>query len=267
MVINTNMSAETAATNLQRSQSMLAKSLARLSSGSKLTSPADDAAGTAVSTRMESEVNRLKAAESNVANAVSFTQTQDGFLQKIGGALDRMSELSISSQDATKTDADRALYDKEFQTLAAYVTSASNKDFNGVSLFSTNTLAVTTDGDGGSFAMNGIDLGSATYTNVTASNIGTTTAATAALATVKAAINQLSIDRATIGSYQSRLNFTADQLTVTAENLTAADSQIKDVDVAQESTQFARLNILVQAGTSMLAQANQVPQTVLKLLQ
>jgi flagellin len=102
---------------------------------------------------------------------------------------------------------------------------------------------------------------------VTSSNIGTTPAATAALAIVKAAINQLAVDRATIGSYQSRLHFTSDQLTVTAENLTAANSQIKDVDVAQESTQFARLNILVQAGTAMLAQANQVPQTVLKLLQ
>src|SRR5260221_12660431 len=107
---------------------------------------------------MESEVNRLKAAESNVANAVSFTQTQDGFLQKIGGALDRMSELSISSQDATKTDADRALYDKEFQTLAAYVTSASNKDFNGASLFCTNTLAVTTDADVGSVPRTGTTL-------------------------------------------------------------------------------------------------------------
>jgi len=173
MVINTNMSAETAATNLQHSQSMLAKSLARLSSGSKLTSPADDAAGTAVSTRMESQVNRLKAAESNVANAVSFTQTQDGFLQKIGGALDRMSELSISSQDATKTDADRALYDKEFQTLAAYVTSASNKDFNGVSLFDGASLNLTIDSEGNSFAMAGIDLQTTSYTTALSASVDT----------------------------------------------------------------------------------------------
>ncbi len=267
MVINTNMSADVAAANLQASQSMLAKSLARLSSGSKLTSPADDAAGTAVSTRLDSTVNRLNAAESNVANAVSFTQTQDGYLQKIGAALDRMSELSISAQDVTKTNADRSLYDKEFQTLAAYVNSAASKDFNGVSLFSSTSMAVTTDGDGSTFTMTGINLGVSAYTNVLSANVSTTGAATSALAAVKTAINQLADDRATIGAYQSRLNYTADQLTVAVQNLTAASSVIKDVDVATESTNYARENILVQSGTAMLAQANQVPQSVLKLLQ
>jgi flagellin len=267
MTINTNIAAQTAASNLNNSEAMLSKSLARLSSGSKLTSPADDAAGTAVSTRLDSQVNRINAAQSNVANAVSFTQTQDGFLQKIGAALDRMSELTISAQDATKSDADRGLYDKEFQTLAAYVNSAASKDFNGVSLFSATSLAVSTDGDGATFTMGGIDLGSAAYTTVLGDNIGTTAAATTALAAVKVAINQLADDRATIGAYQSRLSYTSDQLTVTAQNLTAASSVIKDVDVAQESTQYARDNILVQSGTAMLAQANQLPSTVLKLLQ
>ena len=268
MTINTNMSAKIAASNLEKSQAMLAKSLARLSSGSKLTSPADDAAGTAVSTRLDSQVNRLNAAKSNVANAISFTQVQDGFLQKIGAALDRMSELSIAAQDVTKSDADRSLYDKEFQTLAVYVNSAGTKDFNGVSLFSAISLDVTTDGDGATFTMTGIDFtGNVNYSSVMTSNIGTTAAATAALALVKAAINQLATDRATIGSYQSRLNFTSDQLTVTSENLTAASSVIKDVDVAEESTEYARTNILVQSGTAMLAQANQVPATVLRLLQ
>src|SRR5882757_10057630 len=159
MVINTNISALAAASNLQHSQSMLAKSLSRLSSGSKITNPSDDAAGLAVSSRLDSQINRLGAANSNVANAISFTQTQDGFLQKVGAALDRMSELSISAQDVTKTDSDRGLYDKEFQTLAAYVTNAATKDFNGVSLFSATALSVTSDGDGGSFSMSGIDLG------------------------------------------------------------------------------------------------------------
>src|SRR5579863_3398526 len=267
MVINTNMSADVAASNLEASEAMLSKSLARLSSGSKLTSPADDAAGVAVSTRLDSQVNRLNAAQSNVANAVSFTQTQDGYLQKIGDALDRMSELSIDSQDGTKTNADRALYDKEFQTLAAYVTSAASKDFNGVSLFSTNSIQVTTDGDGSVFTMAGINLGSSNYTNVLSANVATTTAATAALAAVKTAINQLATDRATIGASQSRLNYTSDQMTVTIQNLTSASSVIKDVDIATESTNYAKENILVQSGTAMLAQANQVPQTVLKLLQ
>src|SRR4051812_42754884 len=132
MVINTNITAQTAATNLQQSQTMLAKSLARLSSGSKIVDPSDDAAGLAVSSRLDALVQRLSAAGNNVGNAISFIQTQDGYLQKIGKALNRMSELSVMAQDVTKTDADRVLYNQEFTTLSAYVGEAAGKDFNGV---------------------------------------------------------------------------------------------------------------------------------------
>jgi flagellin len=267
MVINTNISAQTSANNLSASSSMLAKSLARLSSGSKITSPADDAAGSAVALRFGAQINRTSAANANIGNATSFSQTQDGFLQKIGNALDRMSELSISSQDVTKTDSDRSLYDKEFQTLASYITNTAGKDFNGVSLFSSVSLSVTTDGDGGSFSMVGIDISATAYSGATSGNVSTTTGAVAALTSVKAAIVQLTTDRATLGASMSRLSYTSDQLGVLKNNLTAANSQITDVDVAQESTQYARYNILVQAGTSMLAQANQSPQAMLKLLQ
>src|SRR5438552_5083399 len=114
MVINTNLSALSSARLLADSSSMLAKSLARLSSGSKITSPEDDAAGLAVSLRFDAQINRTAAANNNVGSAISFSQTQDGFLQKIGKALDRMSELSILSQDVTKTDTDRSLYNSEF---------------------------------------------------------------------------------------------------------------------------------------------------------
>lgn len=266
MVINTNIQAQSAANNLQRSQSRLTTSLARLSSGSKITNPADDAGGLAVSMRLDAQVKRLAAAETSVQNAVSFTQTQDGYLRNISNALDRMSELSILSQDVTKTDTDRNLYDQEFQQLSQYVTDSASKDFNGVSLFSGSNMAVTNDSEGGTFTMNGIDLATATYTTATGSSIGTTTAAAAALTSVKAAITQLASDRATIGAYQSRLNSTSEQLTVSRENLSAASSRIRDVDVAEEATQFARYNILVQSGTAMLAQANQLPQNVLKLL-
>src|SRR5215510_5313529 len=136
MVINTNTHAMAAASNLGTSESMLSKSLARLSSGSKIVNPADDAAGLAVSMRLDAQVQRLTAAKANVGNAISFTQTQDGYLKKIAKALDRMSELSILAQDVTKSDSDRALYDSEFQQLSDYLTSVSSKDFNGVSLFS-----------------------------------------------------------------------------------------------------------------------------------
>jgi flagellin len=267
MVINTNISAEVSARNLSASSSMLSKSLARLSSGSKIVSPEDDAAGLAVSMRFDAQINRTSAANSNVGNAISFSQTQDGFLQKIGNALDRMSELSVLSQDVTKTDSDRGLYDKEFQTLSAYVSNTATKDFNGVSLFSTASQSVTSDGDGGQFTMSGIDLGAAAYTGATGANVATSTGAVSALTAVKTAIGQLATDRATLGANIARLTYTGDQLGVLGDNLSAANSRIKDVDVAQESTQYARYNILVQAGTSMLAQANQSPQSALKLLQ
>lgn len=267
MVINTNTHAIAAATNLQNSEAMLSKSLARLSSGSKIVNPADDAAGLAVSMRLDAQISRLTAAKSNVGNAISFTQTQDGYLKKIAKALDRMSELSILAQDVTKSDGDRVLYDAEFQQLYAYFTSAATKDFNGVSLFSATALNVTIDSEGEAFSMTGIDLAAGSYAGLATLDVTSRLNASAALTSVKAAITQLATNRATIGAYQSRMNFTSEQLTVSKENLSAASSRIQDVDVAEESTQFARYNILVQSGTAMLAQANQVPQSALRLLQ
>ncbi|MBC8096269.1 MAG: flagellin [Akkermansiaceae bacterium] len=269
MVINTNISAQSSARLLMESSSLLSKSLARLSSGSKLVSPEDDGAGMAVSMRFDAQINRINAAKNNVGNAISFNQTQDGFLKKVAKALDRMSELSVLSQDVTKSDSDRSLYQQEFATLQGYITDLSSKDFNGVSLFSATALNVITDGEGSSpFAMAGINLGAATYTTATVGgSIGTTAGAATALTAVKNAITQLASDRATVGASISRLTYTTDQLGVLRDNLTAANSRIKDVDVADESTQFARYNILVQAGTAMLAQANSLPQNVLRLLQ
>ena len=266
VVINTNTSAQSSARLLAESSSKLAKSLARLSSGSKLVSPEDDAAGAAVSLRFDAQVNRIRAASNNVSNAISFSQTQDGFLQKVGKALDRMSELAILSQDVTKTDADRALYNSEFTTLGAYIDDIATKDFNGVSLFSSTALSVTTDGDGNTFSMAGIDVSAGTYTTATGSGISTVATAVTALTNVKAAITQLTSDRATIGASLARLTYTNEQLGVLRDNLSASSSRIKDVDVAEESTQFAKYNILVQAGTAMLAQANAAPQAALRLL-
>jgi flagellin len=246
---------------------MLAKSLARLSSGSKIVSPEDDAAGLAVSMRLEASVSRTQAANNNVGNAISFNQTQDGFLQKVSKALDRMSELAILSQDITKSDTDRSLYNKEFSTLGAYINNVATKDFNGVSLFTATALSVTTDGDTGTFSMAGINVGAATYTTATASTVDTAANAVTALTNVKNAITQLGTDRATLGANIARLTYTSEQLGVLSDNLQAANSRIKDVDVAQESTNYARYNILVQAGTAMLAQANSVPGSALRLLQ
>ncbi len=384
MVINTNISAQTGARLLSESASLLSKSLARLSSGSRLVSPEDDSAGMAVSTRFDAQINRIRAATSNVSNAISFAQTQDGYLKKIGKALDRMSELAVLAQDVTKTNADRGLYNQEFQTLNTYINDVVTKDFNGVSLFSSSAQNVITDSEGRTVEMAGIagnyvsapsqpvayggntllsdlitdypssgfdfrsgsrmvqgsstdtindlvsglntllqrnaasydsstgrlsltllsgenvhdewcmlaDLGmtpsfhssstdsdnyegpgtfTATLTHLpdepsSSPDISTASGAASALTTVKSALSQLATDRATVGATIARLNMTVEQLGTLKDNLSAANSRIKDVDVAEESTQFARYNILVQAGTAMLSQANNAPSSILRLL-
>jgi flagellin len=267
MVINTNITAQNGSRLLTESSNMLAKSLARLSSGSKIVSPDDDAAGMAVAMRFDAQIGRIGAAAANVGNAISFNQTQDGFLKKVAKALTRMSELSILAQDVTKTDADRVLYNSEFTTLGAYIDDIATKDFNGVSLFDGSDLDVTIDGEGTTFTMSGVDLADAAYTGATGGSVDTTANAATALTAVNDAITLLASDRATIGANISRLNSTGEQLSVVKDNISAAASRIRDVDVAEESTNFAKFNILVQAGTAMLAQANQTPSTVLRLLQ
>jgi len=164
MVINTNTSALNAATLLGQSSAMLSQSLQRLSSGSKITSPADDSAGLAVSMNLVAQEGENKAAANNIADAVSFNQTQDGYLSQVTSALDRMSELAVQAQDVTKSASDRSLYQQEFSTLATYVNNVSTNDFNGVSLFGGTTLNVTIDSSGGTFAMTGVDLTGTTFT-------------------------------------------------------------------------------------------------------
>jgi flagellin len=268
MVINTNISAQSSARLLSESSERLSKSLARLSSGSKIIGPEDDAAGMAVSMRFDATINRINATSNNIGNATSFSQTQDGFLQKVSKALDRMSELSLLAQDVTKQSGDLSLYDKEFQTLASYVTDIAKKDFNGVSLFSGSALSITSDSDANTFSMQGVSLAaSASYTSINSLSITTSTSASTALTAVKNAITQLASDRSQIGANIVRLTNTSSQLAVLKDNIAAANSRIKDVDVAEESTSFARYNILVSAGTAMLAQANSTPQSALRLLQ
>src|ERR1044072_6659668 len=162
MVINTNTSAQVSANNLQASSTALSRSLGRLSSGSKIVNPSDDAAGLAVATRLDAQVNRLSAANSNVGNAVSFTQTQDGYLKRIAKALDRMSELAILAQDVTKMDSDRGLYHNELPQFASYIVEYSGNDFKGIALFSSATLNATTDSEDSTFAMTGVNVSGGT---------------------------------------------------------------------------------------------------------
>jgi flagellin len=267
MVINTNLSAQSSANLLMQSSTQLSKSLARLSSGSKVVSPADDSAGLAVSMNIVAQMGRNTAAQNNVGDALSLNQTQDGYLQQVTNALDRMSELAIQSQDVTKSDSDRALYQQEFHTLSQYVNNVATKEFNGVSLFNGASLNVTVDSDANTFTMTGVDMTTSTFTGLSSDTVGTTTGALTALADVKSAISALAADRANIGANMEALTNYSNQLSTLNNNLSAANSQIMDVDVAAESTQYAKYNILVQTCTAMLAHANSLPQIALKLLQ
>jgi flagellin len=248
---------------LAESTGRLNKALARLASGSKLVEPQDDAAGMAVTAKFDAQINRNTSVQNNLTSALSYSQTQDGFLQKVGKALDRMSELATLALDTTKSTSDKANYTTEFTDLKNYISDIGLKDFNGVSLFSGTGLSVTKDSDGNTWTINASALNGSDVTTV----IGTFTATTAnAVATLKTAIESVATHRAKIGANIQRLQFTQEQVGILNENLAASVSRIKDVNVAEESTQYARYNILVQSGTAMLAQANLLPQNALRLL-
>ena len=273
MIINTNITALRASRLLSESSRKLGESLARLSSGSKIVNASDDAAGLAQVLKLDAQLKRTGAASTNVGNAISFSQTQDGFLQKVQTALERMSELTVLSQDVTKSNTDRSNYSVEFTQLQNYISDIGIKKFNDVTLFSSSVNSVTIDSEANKFAMNVVDMTSTTVTtglaniyNSSSSAITTTTSAASALSNITTAIQNLSNMRARAGANIQRLNLTEQQLSISSENIAAASSRIKDVDVAKESTNFARYNILVQAGTAMLAQANILPQSALRLL-
>ena len=286
VVINTNSAATSAAYNLSNTNVNLQRSLNRLSSGSRINSSFDDAGGLAVSMKMSASIRRTDASLANVNNAVSFLQTQDGVLKTADKILNRMSELATLAQDVTKSTNDLALYNTELTQLKGQLNLMLSEEFNGISLFSTGavasatgvafdddaTLTVVTSHDGNqTVGITQVDLNQIVFdiTNTgSASNmdISSTTGAQDAVGYIQDAIQDLATIRANNGAEQSRLTFAADMLAVNKTNLEAANSRIIDVDVADESTKLARYNILQQAGTAMLAQANQSTQSILRLI-
>jgi flagellin len=286
--INTNTASSLAAYNLSNSNVNLQKSLQRLSSGSRINSSSDDAGGLAVSMKLSASIRRTEATQANVNNALSLLQTQDGVLKSADKVVTRMAELVQLSTDVTKSTADRSLYRTEFQSLQSQLQSMQREAFNGVSLFTAGdnnttiangTLTVVTSEDGiqtiGAsqldFAVvreyvgtgSGDSLNNALSMADVFQNI---TTAAAAITTINNAIQSLAELRATNGSEQVRLTFAADMLAINKVNLESANSRIADVDIASESANLARFNILQQAGTAMLAQANMSQQSVLRLL-
>ena len=280
VVINTNSAATSAAYNLSSTNVNLQRSLNRLSSGSRINSSADDAGGLAVSMKMSASIRRTDATSANVNNSLSFLQTQDGVLKTADKILNRMSELATLSQDVTKTTSDLSLYNTELSQLKGQLKLMVGEKFNGISLFNSgasagldvaSTLTVVTSHDGAqTVGITQADLDFISTTVGTASgdkmDLSSNTGAQAAVATIQTAIQDLATIRANNGAEQSRLTFAGDMLAVNKTNLEAANSRIIDVDVADESTKLARFNILQQAGTAMLAQANQASQSILRLI-
>jgi len=264
IIINTNISAVDATNNLNRSNSSLQKSLNRLSSGFKIISPADDAGGLAVSMKMSAALKRNMVTQDNVANAVSFLQTQDGSLKTAGKIMERISELSALYSDVTKSSTDKSNYSTEFNQLTSQLTQIQAEAFNGVSMFATSSsnLSVAISEDGSQ----SVNVAKANLNSAVSTITAATTLSGITVANTSTAINSIATLRATNGAQTNRLQFASDLLVVNKVNLEAANSRIIDTDIAQESTNFARYNILVQSGAAMLSQANSSSQIALRLL-
>jgi flagellin len=287
--LNTNTASMSAAYNLSNTNVNLQRSLNRLSSGSRINSSFDDAGGLAVSMKLSASIRRTEATQANVNNALSMLETQDGVLKSAEKVVSRMAELVQLATDVTKATNDKALYRTEYESLQSQLGSFMSEQFNGINLFTSGnynasstdgvTLAVVTSHDGNqTIGITQADLGAVAFQVGTASGADLTgtialddvfqhvTHAAAAVDTITDAMQTLATLRANNGSEQVRLTFAADMLSVNKTNLEAANGRIMDVDIAAESANLARLNILQQAGTAMLAQANQSNQSLLRLL-
>jgi flagellin len=269
--INTNMASLNAQRALSATQSSLSTSMQRLSSGLRVNSAKDDAAGLAIAERMNAQIRGTNVAIRNANDAISMAQTAEGGIGKISDMLQRMRELAVQSANATNTTDDRGNLDKEFKQLASEVTrTISSTRFNGLAIIGGD--AETRSFQVGDKVGDTIDLVSSDLTSVTSitsvvgGGIDTVDNATTAMADIEAAIDDLNVERATYGAAQNRFEAAIATLQISSENTAAARARIMDADFATETANLSRAQILQQAGTAMLAQANQAPQQVLQLL-
>ena len=310
LTINTNSSAATATMHLSKNNAALKKSLNRLSSGTRIVQPVDDAGGLAVSMKLESSIVRLAGAQKNIQNAQSFLEVQDGILSSAGKILNRMVELKGLSEDVMKNDSDKANYNREFQDLQMQIYDLAQVQFNGVSLFATtvsdaaggdakigglgtdNTMSVFASADGSSGptvsinkalllsaltidkreAQLGVgqeyqDKGTGDIDSFAAADISEVIDLTdVSVGVFTQAIENIATLRADNGGSMSRLRHAAEDVALQKTNMIAANGRIKDVDIATESTNLAKYQVLVQASASMLAQANTNTDVALMLL-
>ena len=272
--IQTNVASMQARHALSSTQRTLETSLQRLSSGFRINSAKDDAAGLAISENLRSEVRSLNQAVRNANDGLSVVNTAEGGMNEVSAILVRMRELSVQAASDTVGSAERGFIDQEFDALKAEITRIGEvTQFNGQSLIDGTLSAAGLDFQIGTDAtadsrltMTVADMRADALTLTTAIGVDTKAKAQAAMTAIDAAISSVSSQRASLGAYGNRLQSTVNNLQVTVENLTAANSRIRDVDVASETSSFARSQVLVQAGVSMLAQANSTPMSALQLL-
>ena len=284
MQVSNNIASFNVWRNYSSNVTSLRDSMSKLSSGSRINNAGDDPSGLAMSERLRVQTRNTSAAAGNVENKLNYLQTADSWMQKIQDMLGRMGELAVMSNDGTKSTTDRASLQQEFaqmQEEIARITDGAGK-FNGLDLFDGTAITQQVGADGGQeFTGVSIDLLSTTATDLDGSGGGTATwaelidgtvtvdtqaHASAAVAAVNAGVDFLSVYRADVGAEMKRMDQTLDGLRNYEENITAAESRIRDVDVAKETAEMSKYNILQQVGTAMLAQANQLPQGVLQLL-
>ena len=262
--INTNVVSLNAQRNLSTSQSSLATSMQRLSSGLRVNSAKDDAAGLAIAERMNAQVKGMNVAIRNANDGTSLAQVADGALATVGDALQRMRELAVQAANGTNGTGDSTNLDTEYQQLSAEITRlASQTKFNGKAIL---------DADAGTFTFQvganvgeTLDIKTAKVTTV-AGDLKSAANANTAIAAIDTKLDAINTDRATYGAAMSRFDFAISNLRTASENQAAARGRIMDADFASETANLSRTQILQQAGTAMVAQANQLPQNVLTLL-
>ena len=277
MTINTNIISLNAQRNLNGSQSSLATSMQRLSSGLRVNSAKDDAAGLAIAERMNAQVRGMNVAVRNANDGISLAQTADGALSSIGDSLQRMRELAVQARNSTNSDSDKDSLNLEYQQLSNEITRVlGGTTFNGKAILGADAGTLTFQVGANVTTNDSINVATSNMTadplvtTVTSASIGSTADATA-LATViqniDAALDDINSQRAIYGASQNRFSAVITNLQTSVENQSAARSRIMDADFAAETAAMSRAQILQQAGTAMVAQANTLPQQVLKLLQ
>src|SRR4051794_19925111 len=265
--IQNNVEAFNAHRNLSMTEGGLARSMERLSSGYRINRAADDAAGLAISERLRGQIHGLDQAQRNVQDAVSLVQTAEGSLTEVHAMLQRVRELAVQYKNGSLSTADRTAIQSEVNQLGSEIERiGSSAQFNGINLLnSSQTISFQVGAkDGETITVSTISLGSAS--GVGSNYLALSSTGATDISEIDAAIDNVSAQRASFGAVQNRLEYTLQNAAIYQENLTASESRVRDVDMASEMVNFTKLQILQNAGTSMLAQANQGSQGVLSLL-